>query len=103
MDAELIEKIVQEVIRRLKAEMAAETARKPLPLKVIAEADVLEAVRRGDRVIRAAPRAIITPLARDTMREKGVRLAVAESSPSDGQAPAGLRPADARKSSDRMR
>ena len=75
MDPELIEKIVQEVIRRLKTEMAAEAARKslPPPLKVIVEADALEAVKRGDMVIRAAPRAIITPLARDTMREKGVR------------------------------
>ena len=75
MDPELIEKIVQEVIRRLKAEMAAESVRTPLPppRKVIAEADVLEAVKRGDRVIRAVPRVIITPLARDTMREKGVR------------------------------
>ncbi len=76
MDPELIEKIVQEVIRRLKAETAAEAAQKslPPPRKVIAEADVLEAVKRGDRAILAAPRAIITPLARDMLREKGVRV-----------------------------
>ena len=75
LDPELIEKIVQEVIRRLKAEMASEAVRPPLPSprKVIVEADVLEAVKRGDRVILTAPRVIITPLARDTMREKGVR------------------------------
>lgn len=78
MDAELIERVVQEVIRRLKAEMASEEARKalPPPRKVIGEADVLDAVKRGDRVIRALPRAIVTPLARDAMREKGVRLEI---------------------------
>ena len=76
MDQDLIEKIVQEVIRRLKAEMAA-AALKP-PRRVIVEADVLEAVRRGEKVIRALPRAIITPLARDTMREKGVRVEIVE-------------------------
>jgi hypothetical protein len=77
MDPELIEQIVQEVIRRLKAEMAAGAALRP-PRKVIVEADVLEAVRRGEPVIRALPRAIITPLARDTMREKGVRVEIVE-------------------------
>ena len=77
MDQDLIERIVQEVIRRLKAEMAAEAALKP-PRRVIVEADVLEAVRRGEKVIRALPRAIITPLARDTLREKGVRVEIVE-------------------------
>ena len=76
MDQDLIEKIVQEVIRRLKAEMAAEAALRPAR-RVIVEADVLEAVRRGEEVIRALPRVIITPLARDTMREKGVRVEIA--------------------------
>jgi len=75
MDQALIEKVVQEVIRRLRAEMGAEAVARP-PKKVIVEADVLEAVRRGERVIRAAPKAIITPLARDAMREKGVRVEI---------------------------
>ena len=38
------------------------------------EADVLDAVKRGEQVIRVLPGAIITPLARDTMKEKGVRV-----------------------------
>jgi len=76
MDQALIEKIVQEVIRRLKAEMGAEAGLRSPPRKVIVEADVLEAVRRGEKVIRAAPKAIITPLARDAMREKGVRVEI---------------------------
>lgn len=75
MDQALIEKIVQEVIRRLKAEMGAEAAAGP-PKKVIVEADVLEAVRRGEKAIRAAPKAIITPLARDAMREKGIDVEI---------------------------
>ncbi|OGG51421.1 MAG: hypothetical protein A3F84_26585 [Candidatus Handelsmanbacteria bacterium RIFCSPLOWO2_12_FULL_64_10] len=82
MDQDLIEKIVQEVIRRLKAEMGVEAAAKP-PRKVIVEADVLEAVRRGEKVIRAAPKVIITPLARDAMREKGVRVEVVKASQND--------------------
>jgi hypothetical protein len=76
MDQALIEEIVREVIRRLKAEMGAEAAARP-PRKVIVEADVLEAVRRGEKVIRAAPGAIITPLARDAMREKGIDVEIA--------------------------
>ncbi|MSS72133.1 MAG: hypothetical protein EXS64_11675 [Candidatus Latescibacteria bacterium] len=77
MDQDLIEKIVQEVIRRLKAEMAAEAALRPAR-RVIVEADVLEAVRRGEKAIRALPRVIITPLARDTMRAKGVCVETVE-------------------------
>jgi len=76
MDQALIEKIVQEVIRRLKAEMGAEAGLRLPPRKVIVEADVLEAVRRGEKVIRAAPKVIITPLARDAMREKGIGVEI---------------------------
>lgn len=77
MNQDLIEKIVQEVIRRLKAEMGTEAAAKPSPpKKVIVEADVRDAGRRGERVIRAAPKVIITPLARDAMREKGISVEI---------------------------
>ena len=80
MDPALIEKIVQEVLRRLRAEMASDASAIPLPppKKVVVEADVLDALRRGERVIRVLPGAIVTPLARDTMREKGVRTEVVE-------------------------
>jgi hypothetical protein len=77
MDQDLVERIVREVMRRLKAEMGAESlSRASPPLRIVVDADVREALRHGRKEIRILPGAIITPLARDTMREKGVRLEV---------------------------
>ena len=79
MDPALIEKIVQEVIRRLKEEKPDRSAPATLPRKVIVEFDVLDAVKRGEKVIRVLPGTIVTPLARDTLREKGISLEIAGS------------------------
>jgi len=79
-DIELIVRIVLRVLRELDAAggtAAAVTAVPPgggPPLRVATERDVLDAVDAG--VLRLAPGAVVTPLARETAEAKGVELVV---------------------------
>ena len=79
-DIELIVRIVLRVLRELDAAggtAAAVTAAPPgggPPLRVATERDVLDAVDAG--VLRLAPGAVVTPLARETAEAKGVELVV---------------------------
>jgi hypothetical protein len=76
-DIELIVRIVLRVLRELDAggapAAAPATASGP-PLRVATERDVLDAVDAG--VLRLAPGAVVTPLARETAEAKGVELVV---------------------------
>ena len=93
MSERLLSDIVKEVMSRLAAE--PEGARIPptppeaspsgVPnapkiamdgQRVITEADVLAAQEQGAKVLRVAERTIVTPLARDALREKGISLEV---------------------------
>ena len=77
-DIELIVRIVLRVLRELDASggtTVAPTAPPPAggpALRVATERDVLEAVDAG--VLRLAPGAVVTPLARETAEAKGVEL-----------------------------
>jgi hypothetical protein len=77
-DIELIVRIVLRVLRELEAgagvEAPAPAARRGPSLRVATERDVLEAVDAG--VLRLAPGAVVTPLARETAEAKGVELVV---------------------------
>jgi hypothetical protein len=79
-DIELIVRIVLRVLRELEVAggsaggttAAPETGRPAL--RVATERDVLEAIDAG--VLRLAPGAVVTPLARETAEAKGVELVV---------------------------
>jgi len=78
-DIELIVRIVLRVLRELDADGAAAVATTPPParrpvLRVATERDVLDAVEAG--VLRLAPGAVVTPLARETAEAKGVELVI---------------------------
>jgi hypothetical protein len=78
-DIELIVRIVLRVLRELGvAGGAAAAPSAPVtagpPLRCATERDVLEAVDAG--VLRLAPGAVVTPLARETAEAKGVQLVV---------------------------
>ena len=77
-DIELIVRIVLRVLRELDA-AGGGAAAPPAPvggrpLRVATERDVLDAVDAG--VLRLAPGAVVTPLARETAEAKGVELVV---------------------------
>jgi len=79
-DIELIVRIVLRVLRELgvagggaAAAPSAPVTAGP-PLRCATERDVLEAVDAG--VLRLAPGAVVTPLARETAEAKGVQLVV---------------------------
>ncbi|MGV3484921.1 MAG: hypothetical protein ACO1RT_10930 [Planctomycetaceae bacterium] len=73
---EFIERIVREVIRRLRAE---HEGTKPgesnfaLTERLITAATI-ESIPAGTREITIAERAILTPLARDEARDRGIRI-----------------------------
>jgi hypothetical protein len=79
-DIELIVRIVLRVLRELDGEgggvatTSAPAAGDGPPLRCATERDVLDAVDAG--VLRLAPGAVVTPLARETAEAKGVRLVV---------------------------
>jgi hypothetical protein len=81
-DIELIVRIVLRVLRELDAAggtagalaSAPASAGSGPPLRCATERDVLEAVDAG--VLRLAPGAVVTPLARETAEAKGVELVV---------------------------
>ena len=81
-DIELIVRIVLRVLRELEGTAAgggaAATPASPSAgpaLRCATERDVLDAVDAG--VLRIAPGAVVTPLARETAEARGVRLVVA--------------------------
>ena len=90
--AELIETIVQEVMKRLKAEASSckcgGAAPSPRvlnwPKRLVTWKD-LESQIEGVQVLRVPPRAVITPEARDWLRRRGVRLEVAGQPPEQGK------------------
>ena len=76
MDRELIERIVVEVIRRLKALSGEETADwggEPA-VRLVTEELVVETAARGGREIRVGEGGIVTPLARDALWREGIAL-----------------------------
>ena len=80
-DIELIVRIVLRVLRELDAAAGAPapaaappTAASGPALRVATERDVLDAVAAG--VLRLAPGAVVTPLARETAEARGVELVV---------------------------
>lgn len=85
MDEALIQKIVAEVVRRLKAMEKKETQAPEPPVMLVTEALVLETLRRGSDAVHIAPNAIVTPLARDVLRREKVRLIAVAGA---GEAPA---------------
>jgi hypothetical protein len=78
-DIELIVRIVLRVLRELDAAGGTAAAAAPArvngpALRVVTERDVVDAVEAG--VLRLAPGAVVTPLARETAEAKGVELVV---------------------------
>ena len=101
---ELIDKIAGEVMARLRLEEeeaveapAEAPSAPPLPeaRNLVTEADILEATARGLKVLPILKGAVITPLARDVMREKGITLEVvnpSERTPASAESPASSNP-----------
>lgn len=78
-DEKLIQRIVAEVVRRLKAlEGRAVSAPIDPPVSLVTEDLVKSAINRGGDVVYVTPNAIVTPLARDLIRQQKVRLVVAD-------------------------
>jgi len=89
-DQDTIERIVKEVLRRLKA--VEEGPRNPdlIRKKVLTESDVLEMSRAGVRSIVVPEGTIITPLAWDSVRELGITVERGNPGSSDGALPRGI-------------
>lgn len=78
-DEKLIQRIVAEVVRRLKAlEGSVVSAPIDPPVSLVTEDLVKSAINRGGDVVYVTPNAIVTPLARDLIRQQKVRLVVAD-------------------------
>ena len=78
-DEKLIQRIVAEVVRRLKAlEGRAVSAPVDPPVSLVTEDLVKSAISRGGDAVYVTPNAIVTPLARDMIRQQKVRLVVAD-------------------------
>ncbi|MDE0555951.1 MAG: RpiB/LacA/LacB family sugar-phosphate isomerase [Candidatus Poribacteria bacterium] len=76
-DEKLIQRIVAEVVRRLKAlEGGAVSAPVDPPVSLVTEDLVKSAISRGGDAVYVTPNAIVTPLARDLIRQQKVRLLV---------------------------
>lgn len=54
---------------------------------LIHESDILAAARRGERSFPVPPGALVTPLARDAARDRGILLAPASAPPSSADSP----------------
>lgn len=78
MDSQLISRIVREVVRRLSEEGATGDAPSGSvdPVRLVTEALVKEAVRDGRKFIPVSDATVVTPLARDLLKENGVELTV---------------------------
>ena len=78
MDEGLIQRIVAEVVRRLKAleGMVVSEAVDP-PARLVTEELVKSVIKRGGDTVYVTASAIVTPLARDLVRQQKVRLVVA--------------------------
>jgi RpiB/LacA/LacB family sugar-phosphate isomerase len=76
MDSAQLERIVQNVLSKLKGEPPPPSSQATFSEeeKLLTEADVLRAATRNVREIAVAPGVIVTPLARDTLKEKGIAL-----------------------------
>ena len=93
MNEKLIQRIVAEVVRRLRA-LEGIAACEPVdpPVNLVTEERVKSALNRGGDAVYVTPNAIVTPLARDLIRQQKVRLVVAaddaviQSQKSDGVA-----------------
>ena len=79
MNEKLIQRIVAEVVRRLKAlEGNAVSAPIAPPVSLVTEDLVKSAIDRGGDAVYVTANAIVTPLARDLIRQRKVRLVVAD-------------------------
>lgn len=77
MNEKLIQRIVAEVVRRLKAlEGNAVSAPIDPPVSLVTEDLVKSTLNRGGDAVYVTANAIVTPLARDLMRQQNVRLAM---------------------------
>jgi len=85
LSEKLLSDIVSAVMSRLAEESEAPDVSSETPdrpeismdgARVITEADVLAAEESGAKSLRVAERAIVTPLAQDALREKGISLQV---------------------------
>ena len=78
MDEALIQRIVVEVVRRLKAleGLVASEAVDP-PVNLVTEDLVVAVIKRGGDTVFVTPKAIVTPLARDLVRQQKIRFVVA--------------------------
>lgn len=76
MDQELIERIVVEVVRRLKALSGEETSDPGdgPAVRLVTEELVMETAARGGREVRVVGGGIVTPLARDALWREGIAL-----------------------------
>ena len=75
MDEGLIQRIVAEVVRRVRGlEAQAPATPSDPPVKLVTEERVARAIERGEGSLPVAPNAIVTPLAQDLLRQSSVRL-----------------------------
>ncbi len=74
MDRELIERIVAEVIRRLKGLAEGGASVGGAGVRLVTEELVVETARRGEKEIRVVVGAIVTSLAQDALRQAGIAL-----------------------------
>lgn len=76
LDREFVDRVVKEVITRLQASKEGPKTEVHIRMgrKLVTEADVLKAGSDGEKIIYILPKAIVTPLARDTMKERGISL-----------------------------
>ncbi len=95
MDSALIERIVQNVLSKLKGEPSPPPSQATISVvgKLLTETDVLRAAAQDIREIVVSPGVIVTPLARDTLKEKGIAL-VPPSSIRQGESENGSREAN---------
>lgn len=79
MNEKSIQRIVAEVVRRLKA-LEGNAVPEPLdpPASLVTEELVKSAINRGGDAVYAMPNAIVTPLARDLIRQQKVRLVASD-------------------------
>ncbi len=92
MDSAQIERIVQKVLSELEGDRESPPSQATISLvgKLLTEADVLRAAAQEVREIVVPPGVIVTPLARDTLKEKEIAL-VPSSSTGQGESENGSR------------
>ena len=74
MDRALVDRIVAEVMRRLGVNTPATSTASAVPVRLVTEEGVEDAVRRGSRQIFVTADAIVTPLGADALRRSGIVL-----------------------------